>query len=67
MKNLKYLDKRINELILLMKSEKDIVDDNYSKDWEKVEEFLFKSKSTIKCLRKHLEFKNKIRIWLIMM
>jgi len=53
-KKLEYINKRIGELLLLMKSEKDIVDYNYGKDWNKVSLYLFKSKSTIKCLKKYL-------------
>ena len=54
MKNSEYINKRIGELLLLMKSEKDIVDYNYGKDWDKVNLYLFKSKSTIKCLKKYI-------------
>ena len=54
MKKLEYINKRIGELLLLMKSEKDIVDYNYGKDWNKVNLYLFKSKSTIKCLKKYI-------------
>lgn len=54
MKKLEYINKRIGELLLLMKSEKDIVDYNYGKDWGKVSLYLFKSKSTIKCLKKYI-------------
>ncbi len=54
MKNSEYINKRVDELLLLMKSEKDIVDFNYGKDWDKVNLYLFKSKSTIKCLKKYL-------------
>tara|TARA_X000000368_G_C23053768_1_gene722824 strand:- start:50 stop:223 length:174 start_codon:yes stop_codon:yes gene_type:complete len=53
-KNSEYINKRVDELLLLMKSEKDIVDFNYGKDWDKVNLYLFKSKSTIKCLKKYL-------------
>ena len=54
MKKLDYINKKVDELILLMKSEKDVVDYNYGKDWNKVSLYLFKSKSTIKCLKKYL-------------
>ena len=54
MKKLDYINKRIDELLLLMKSEKDIVDYNYGKDWDKVSLYLSKSKSTIKCLKKYI-------------
>lgn len=54
MKKLEYINKRIDELLLLMKSEKDIVDYNYGKDWDKVSLYLLKSKSTIKCLKKYI-------------
>jgi len=53
-KKLEYINKRIDELLLLMKSEKDIVDYNYGKDWDKVSLYLLKSKSTIKCLKKYI-------------
>tara|TARA_B100001059_G_C17554983_1_gene437183 strand:+ start:424 stop:597 length:174 start_codon:yes stop_codon:yes gene_type:complete len=53
-KNSEYINKRVDELLLLMKSEKDIVDFNYGKDWDKVNLYLFKSKSTIKCLKKYI-------------
>jgi hypothetical protein len=53
-KKLDYINKKVDELILLMKSEKDVVDYNYGKDWNKVSLYLFKSKSTIKCLKKYL-------------
>jgi len=43
-----------------MKSEKDIVDSNYGKDWNKVSLYLFKSKSTIKCLKKYIS-----KLWVI--
>jgi len=42
-----------------MKSEKDIVDYNYGKDWGKVSLYLLKSKSTIKCLKKYINVLNK--------
>ena len=54
MKKLDYINKKVDELLLLMKSEKDVVDYNYGKDWNKVSLYLFKSKSTIKCLKKYL-------------
>ena len=54
MKKLDYINKKVDEFILLMKSEKDVVDYNYGKDWNKVSLYLFKSKSTIKCLKKYL-------------
>ena len=38
----------------IITSEKDIVDFNYGKDWDKVNLYLFKSKSTIKCLKKYI-------------
>ena len=54
MLNKKMINKRIVELLSLMKSEKDIVDYNYGKDWDKVSLYLSKSKSTIKCLKKYI-------------
>ena len=59
MKKLEYINKRIGELLLLMKSEKDIVDYNYGKDWGKVSLYLLKSKSTIKCLKKYINVLNQ--------
>ena len=53
--NKDYINERIDELLLLMKSEKEIVDNSFG-DWDKVESYLFKSKSTMKVLRKYINF-----------
>lgn len=55
MRNNESVNKRIDELLLLMKSEKEIVDNSFG-DWDKVELYLFRSKSTMKVLRKYLNF-----------
>jgi hypothetical protein len=48
----KYLiNKRMDKLLLLMKEEKDIVDGSFG-DWDKVNLYLFKAKSTMKALRR---------------
>lgn len=45
------INKRMDELLILMKSEKDVVDSSFG-DWDKVNLYLFKSKSTMKALRR---------------
>ena len=45
------INKRMDKLLLLMKSEKDIVDSSFG-DWDKVNLYLFKAKSTMKVLRR---------------
>ena len=44
------VSERMEELIELMVSEKKVVDANFG-DWDKVSEYLFKAKSTMKVLR----------------
>jgi hypothetical protein len=58
MKNDFNINKRIEELILLMKSEKDMVDMNFG-SWDLVELYLFRSKSTMKALRKYINYLKK--------
>ena len=58
MKNDFNINKRIDELILLMKSEKDMVDMNFG-SWDLVELYLFRSKSTMKALRKYINYLKK--------
>ncbi len=53
-----FINKRIDELILLMKSEKDMVDMNFG-SWDLVELYLFRSKSTMKALRKYINYLKK--------
>jgi len=45
------INKRMDELLILMKSEKDVVDNSFH-DWDKVNLYLFKAKSTMKALRR---------------
>lgn len=52
------INKRIDELLLIMKSEKDLVDSNFG-NWGLVESYLFKSKSTMKALRKYLNYSKR--------
>lgn len=52
------INKRIDELIVLMKSEKDLVDSNFG-NWDLVDSYLFKSKSTMKALRKYVNYSKR--------
>ena len=45
------INKRIDTLLSLMKKEKSTVDTSFG-DWEKVNIYLFKAKSTMRALRK---------------
>ena len=45
------INKRMDKLMRLMKSEKDIVDSSFG-DWNKVNLYLFRAKSTMKALRR---------------
>ena len=45
------INKRMDRLLSLMKEEKDIVDSSFG-DWDKVNLYLFKAKSTMRALRK---------------
>jgi hypothetical protein len=47
----KRINRRINKLIKLMKSEKNVVDNSFG-DWNKTELYLFKAKCTMKALRR---------------
>lgn len=47
----KIINKRIDKLLLLMKEEKDVVDSSF-REWDKVNLYLFKTKSTMKALRR---------------
>ena len=49
----------MDKLMELMKSEKDIVDSSFG-DWDKVNLYLFKAKSTMKALRR---FNNKLKCY----
>jgi hypothetical protein len=44
------ISKRMDKLLLVMKSEKGVVDASFG-DWDKVSLYLFKAKSTMKALR----------------
>ena len=52
------INKRIDELLLVMKSEKDLVDSNFG-NWDLVDSYLFKSKSTMKALRKYVNYSKR--------
>ena len=52
MKKIDFINKRIDELLLIMRSEKEMVNNNFG-DWKKVELYLFKAKSTMRALRKY--------------
>lgn len=52
------VNKRIDELLTLMKSEKDLVDSNFG-NWDLVDSYLFKSKSTMKVLRKYVNYSKR--------
>ena len=45
------INKRMDRLLSLMKKEKNIVDTSFG-DWDKVNLYLFKAKSTMRVLRK---------------
>lgn len=52
MKKIDFINKRIDELLLIMRLEKEMVNNNFG-DWKKVELYLFKAKSTMRALRKY--------------
>lgn len=58
MKKIDFINKRIDELLLTMRSEKEMVNNNFG-DWEKVELYLFKAKSTMRALRKYINVLKK--------
>jgi len=60
MRSVDSINKRMDELISIMISEKDIVNDNISIDWNKVKLYGHKASSTMKALRKYNEYLKKI-------
>ena len=60
MRDIDSINKRMDELILIMISEKDIVNENISVDWSKVKLYGHKASSTMKALRKYNNYLTKI-------